>query len=91
MSRATALVAVAQQLFISAGVAVGALAIESARWWRGDTELAPSDFSFAFLVIARRIGSGGLHAHAVVSCRRQRGFWSSFGLNAQPKDMFASM
>ena len=52
MSRATALVAVAQQLFVSAGVAVGALAIESARWWRGDTELAATDFSFAFLVIA---------------------------------------
>ena len=52
MSRATALVAVAQQLFISAGVAVGAFAIEVSRWWRGDTELAATDFSFAFLVIA---------------------------------------
>ncbi|MEM8971268.1 MAG: MDR family MFS transporter [Pseudomonadota bacterium] len=52
MSRATALVAVAQQLFISAGVAVGAFAIEISRWWRGDTELAPADFSFAFIVIA---------------------------------------
>ncbi len=52
MSRATALVAVVQQLFISAGVAVGAFAIEISRWWRGDVELAPSDFSFAFLVIA---------------------------------------
>ena len=52
MSRATALVAVAQQLFISAGVAVGAFAIEVSRWWRGDTELASTDFSFAFLVIA---------------------------------------
>ncbi len=52
MSRATALVAVAQQLFISAGVAVGAFAIEISRWWRGDTELAAADFSFAFIVIA---------------------------------------
>lgn len=52
MSRATALVAVAQQLFISAGVAVGAFAIEISRWWRGDAELAPADFSFAFIMIA---------------------------------------
>ncbi len=52
MSRATALVAVGQQLFVSAGVAVGAFAIEISRWWRGDTELTPADFSFAFVVIA---------------------------------------
>ena len=60
MSRATALVAVAQQLFVSAGVAVGAFAIEVARWWRGDTELAPTDFSFAFLVIAVLSGAASL-------------------------------
>jgi EmrB/QacA subfamily drug resistance transporter len=52
MSRATALVAVAQQLFVSAGVAIGAFAIEASRWWRGASELTPADFSFAFLVIA---------------------------------------
>jgi Na+/melibiose symporter-like transporter len=52
MSRATALVAVAQQLFVYAGVAIGAFAIEASRWWRGASELTPADFSFAFLVIA---------------------------------------
>ncbi len=60
MSRATALVAVAQQLFVSAGVAVGAFAVETARWWRGASELAPSDFSFAFLVIAVLSGAAAL-------------------------------
>jgi len=51
MSRATALVSVAQQLSISAGVAVGALAVETAMYMRGGTTLAASDFQPAFLVI----------------------------------------
>ncbi len=63
MSRATALVAVGQQLFISAGVAVGAFAIEASRWWRGARELTPEDFSFAFLVIGA-ISAVAALAHA---------------------------
>jgi EmrB/QacA subfamily drug resistance transporter len=54
MSRATALVAVAQQLFLSAGVAIAALLLELSRSLRGASahELLAADFSFAFFVVA---------------------------------------
>jgi hypothetical protein len=54
MSRATALVAVAQQLFLSAGVAIAALLLELSRSLRGASahELIASDFSFAFFTVA---------------------------------------
>jgi len=52
MSRATALVAVAQQLFLSAGVAMAALLLETSRGLRGATELSSVDFSFAFFAVA---------------------------------------
>ncbi len=52
MSRATAMVAVAQQLFLSAGVAFAAFVLELSRAWRGDINLHPDDFAIAFLVIA---------------------------------------
>jgi len=52
MSKATSFTGVAQQLSITAGVAIGALALEGARYMRGETILTVSDFSIAFLVVA---------------------------------------
>src|SRR6201747_2226810 len=52
MSRATTLVSVNQQLAISAGVAVGAFAVETTMMWRHVEELSASDFPAAFLVIS---------------------------------------
>ncbi|MFN3657896.1 MAG: MFS transporter [Pseudolabrys sp.] len=52
VSRATALVSVGQQLAISAGVAFGALAVETSVHLRGDGTLAAADFPPAFLAVA---------------------------------------
>jgi len=52
VSRATALVSVAQQLAVSAGVAVGALAVETTVRFKGTGILEASDFPPAFLVVA---------------------------------------
>ena len=52
MSKATSFTGVAQQLSITAGVAIGALALEGARFARGETALTVNDFSIAFLVVA---------------------------------------
>jgi EmrB/QacA subfamily drug resistance transporter len=52
VSRATALVSVAQQLAISAGVAFGALAVELTFHLRGHGTLAAADFHPAFLAVA---------------------------------------
>jgi EmrB/QacA subfamily drug resistance transporter len=52
VSKATALVSVAQQLAVSAGVAVGALAVETTVRLKGAGVLEASDFPPAFLVIA---------------------------------------
>ncbi len=52
MSGATALVAVAQQLFLSTGVAMAAFILETLRGHEVGAELAPGDFSIAFLVVA---------------------------------------
>jgi EmrB/QacA subfamily drug resistance transporter len=52
VSRATALVSVAQQLAISAGVAFGALAVEITVALRGHGTLEATDFPPAFLVVA---------------------------------------
>lgn len=52
VSRATALVSVAQQLAISAGVAFGALAVETSVHLRGDGTLTAADFPPAFLAVA---------------------------------------
>jgi MFS family permease len=57
LSRATSLMAVSQQLSISAGVAVGALVVESTLRWNGATEISASDFWPAFLVVAAISGS----------------------------------
>jgi MFS family permease len=52
VSRATALVSVAQQLAISAGVAFGALAVEITVALRGHGTLEARDFPPAFLAVA---------------------------------------
>ncbi len=51
MSRATALVAAAQQLSLSTGVAVGALAVETTLWLKHSTTMSASDFPPAFIVV----------------------------------------
>jgi EmrB/QacA subfamily drug resistance transporter len=51
MSRATALVAVAQQLSQSVGVATGALALETVLRFKGQHTLAAADFPPAFLMV----------------------------------------
>ena len=50
MSRATALVSVAQQLSIAAGVAIGALAVEITVQLRGQPAIGADDFHAAFLL-----------------------------------------
>ena len=52
MSRATSLVAVAQQVSISAGVAIGALAVDLTLRFRGTTAITAADFQPAFIAIA---------------------------------------
>src|SRR5262245_65868160 len=44
MSRATSLVAVAQQVSISVGVAIGALAVDLTLWARGRDTITAADF-----------------------------------------------
>jgi EmrB/QacA subfamily drug resistance transporter len=51
MSRATSFVSVAQQLSLSAGVAVGALALEAARFGRPDAAIHAADFVPVFLFL----------------------------------------
>jgi hypothetical protein len=52
ISRATALVAVAQQVSQSVGVAVGALAVETVLGFKGETVLSAADFPPAFLLVS---------------------------------------
>ncbi len=52
VSRATALISVAQQLSISSGVAVGAMAVELTVQYRGGGPLQAADFPPAFLAVA---------------------------------------
>ena len=51
MSRATAMVSVAQQLSVAAGVAVGALAVELTVWFKGEAAITAADFRPGFLLI----------------------------------------
>jgi EmrB/QacA subfamily drug resistance transporter len=51
MSRATTLVSVAQQLSVSAGVAIGAFSVEATMAWRHVTELNAEQFGPAFVVV----------------------------------------
>jgi EmrB/QacA subfamily drug resistance transporter len=52
IAKANALYTVAQQLFLAVGVAVGALLLDLSLWWRGQSQLASGDFSFALMVVA---------------------------------------
>ncbi|HSS87436.1 MAG TPA: DHA2 family efflux MFS transporter permease subunit [Reyranella sp.] len=52
MSRATSFASVAQQLSLSAGVAVGALVLELQRHWRPGAAVESTDFAVAFVVVA---------------------------------------
>ena len=52
LSRATSLVAVGQQLSISVGVAIGALAVDLTLWWRGHETITAADFQPAFVAVA---------------------------------------
>jgi EmrB/QacA subfamily drug resistance transporter len=52
VSRATALVSVAQQLAVSSGVAIGAMAVELTLRFHGHAELQAADFPPAFLAVA---------------------------------------
>jgi EmrB/QacA subfamily drug resistance transporter len=60
MSRATSLVAVAQQVSISVGVAVGALAVDLTLWARGRDTITAADFQPAYLTIAVIAGCASL-------------------------------
>jgi hypothetical protein len=60
MSRATSLVAVAQQLSISVGVAIGALVVDITLWMRGDSAIRAADFQPAFLIVALIAGCASL-------------------------------
>jgi len=52
ISRATSLVSVAQQLSISVGVAIGALAVDLTLWARGQSAITAADFQPAYIAIA---------------------------------------
>ncbi len=60
MSRATAMVAAAQQLSLSTGVAVGALVVEITLRLKHSTTMGASDFPPAFLVVALLAASAAL-------------------------------
>ncbi len=52
MSRATSFASVAQQVSLSLGVAIGALILQAAQAWRGETHIAQADFAIAFWIVA---------------------------------------
>jgi EmrB/QacA subfamily drug resistance transporter len=60
MSRATAMVAVAQQLSLSTGVAVGALVVETTLRLKDTTTITVADFPLAFLIVAALSASAAL-------------------------------
>src|SRR5262249_12609711 len=59
MSRATSLAAVCQQLSVSTGVAIGALAVETVLAFRGETVIGEGDFAPAFMLV------GGISALSI--------------------------
>jgi len=60
MSRATSFASVAQQLSMSAGVAVGALVLEFERFGRHQATVQSDDFAAAFVVVAAIAASSAL-------------------------------
>ena len=67
MSRATAMVAAAQQLSLSTGVAVGALVVELTLRLKHSATMGAADFPPAFLVVGAVVGQRGLDLRA--ACR----------------------
>jgi hypothetical protein len=60
MSRATSMVAVAQQVSISVGVAIGALAVDLTLQLRGHETITAASFQPAFIAIAVIAGCAAL-------------------------------
>ena len=60
MSRATSFASVAQQLSLSAGVAIGALVLEFERMGRDHAAVNAGDFPLAFLIVAALAASSAL-------------------------------
>ena len=71
MSRATSFASVAQQLSMSAGVAVGALVLEYERHGRPATSIEIGDFTAAFIVVGLIAVLSVLVFMSVVPCRRE--------------------
>ena len=60
MSRATSFASVAQQLSLSAGVAIGALVLELERMGRNSHEVLLADFPSAFVLVSAIAASSAL-------------------------------
>lgn len=79
MSRATSFASVAQQLSLSAGVAVGALVLEMERMGRPDARVLAEDFVLAFLLVGAIAASS-----ALIFMRLPKGAGASLSARAQP-------
>lgn len=79
MSKATSFASVAQQLSISAGVAVGAMVLEVERMGRDTQEVLASDFPAAFLIIGALTASS-----ALIFLRLPKTAGSSLATRARP-------
>jgi len=79
MSRATSFASVAQQLSLSAGVAVGALVLEVQRIGRPDASVVAGDFPLAFVLVAAIAASS-----AFVFARLPKGAGANLSARARP-------
>jgi hypothetical protein len=79
MSRATSFASVAQQLSLSAGVAMGALVLEIERMGRPDARVLAEDFPLAFFLVAAIAASS-----ALVFMRLPKGAGASLSARARP-------
>jgi len=78
MSRATSFASVAQQLSLSAGVALGALVLEIERMGRPGANVVAEDFPLAFILVAAIAASS-----ALVFARLPKGAGASLSARAQ--------
>jgi hypothetical protein len=79
MSRATSFASVAQQLSLSAGVALGALVLELERMGRPNATVVAEDFPLAFILVAAIAASS-----ALVFARLPKGAGASLSTRARP-------
>jgi len=79
MSRATSFAGVAQQLSLSAGVAMGALVLEVQRIGRPDASVVAGDFPLAFVLVAAIAASS-----AFVFARLPKGAGANLSARARP-------